>query len=157
MPLGAYHKNLNMKKWIGALPLLLFISCQQLPMQTEQKRVIENYIQAYNRFDADGMVQHLHPSVVFKNITNGQTDLQTEGLPAFRQQAEQAKQYFSHRRQTITGWQFSGDTVTIEIDYEGQLAIDLPNGLRAGDTLRLTGQSVFVFEGDQIVALTDKS
>lgn len=126
-------------------------------MQAEQKRVIEDYIQAYNRFDADGMIQHLHPSVVFKNITNGQTDLQTEGLPAFRQQAEQAKQYFSHRRQTITDWEFSGDTVTIEIEYEGQLAIDLPNGFRAGETLRLTGQSVFVFEGDQIVALTDKS
>lgn len=137
--------------------MFLLISCQQLPMQTEQKRVIEDYIQAYNRFDVDGMVQHLHPSVVFKNITNGQTGLQTEGLPAFRQQAEQAKQYFSHRRQTITAWKFSGDTVTIEIDYEGQLAIELPNGLKAGDTLRLSGQSVFVFEGHQVIALTDKS
>ncbi|WP_425420584.1 nuclear transport factor 2 family protein [Phaeodactylibacter xiamenensis] len=146
-----------MEKWIWALPMFLLISCQQRPMQAEQKRVIEDYIQAYNRFDADGMIQHLHPSVVFKNITNGQTDLQTEGLPAFRQQAEQAKQYFRHRRQTITAWEFTGDTVTIEIDYEGQLAVDLPNGLRAGDTLRLSGQSVFVFEGDRIVALTDKS
>lgn len=126
-------------------------------MKADQKRVIEDYIKAYNSFDVDGMVQHLHPSLVFKNITNGQTGLQTEGLAAFRQQAEQARGYFTQRRQTITGWHFSGDTVTIDIAYEGQLAIDLPNGLKAGDTLRLSGQSVFVFEGDRVVAITDKS
>lgn len=122
-----------------------------------QQQTVENYIKAYNNFDIAGMLSTLHPDVYFENVTNGQVDLTTQGIDAFKKQAEQAKGFFHEREQTITGIQFSGDTVTVQIDYRGVLAGDLPNGMKAGDTLKLRGKSTFVFKDSRIARIKDES
>lgn len=119
--------------------------------------VIKNYIQAYNAFDTEGMIKDLHNDIVFENITNGEVDLTTIGLDEFKDQAERAKAFFTSRKQSVRSWNFQEEKVTIDIDYEGILAIDLPGGAMAGDTLALTGQSEFVFSGDKIISIKDKS
>lgn len=124
---------------------------------SKQKTIIESYVRAYNDFDIAGMTQHLHPEIVFENVTNGEVDLSTEGIEAFREQAERAKALFSQREQRITDWSFEGDQVTIGIDYDGTLAIDLPNGLEAGDQLSMQGQSEFHFREGQVILLRDRS
>lgn len=124
---------------------------------TQQKAIVESYIRAYNAFDIDGMIQHLHPEVTFENSSNGEVDLTTDGIEAFREQAERARALFSEREQRITDWSFDGDQVTISIDYEGTLAIDLPNGLEAGDQLSMQGQSEFHFRDGKVVLLRDRS
>ena len=126
-------------------------------MEESQKKIIENYIKAYNAFDIDAMIKNLHKDVVFENITNGEIDLSTNGLEEFKVQAEKAKQYFTSRTQTIESWDFQDDKVTIDINYEGILAIDLPNGAMKGDTLALTGQSEFSFQDGKIISITDRS
>ena len=126
--------------------------------KAQQQAIIENYIQAYNNLDVDGMLTDLHEELVFQNISGGELNLKTEGKTAFREQAEMAKHYFSARRQTITAWEFlSPETVRININYLGVLAVDMPNGMKAGDTLELTGSSEFTFKDEQIIGISDVS
>lgn len=126
-------------------------------MREQQQSVIEHYVNAYNNFDIDGMTRDLDENIVFENISNGQVELRTDGIEAFRQQAASAKQYFQEREQRISSWEFESGSITVEIDYRAVLAIDLPNGLKAGDALELKGRSTFKFEGDKIIHLIDIS
>ncbi|MCA8832059.1 nuclear transport factor 2 family protein [Hymenobacter pini] len=123
----------------------------------KQKQLVQDYIEAYNRFDVDGMLCHLHEEVVFRNISNGEVNLTLTGKEAFRQQAQQALQYFSQREQRVTDWQLDADTVEVLLEYSAVAAMDFPNGLKAGDTLHLQGKSVFEFQGGHIASITDIS
>ena len=136
----------------------LLVGCQnQRDMENQQKQMIEHYVQSYNNMDVDGMVQHFSNEVVFENISNGEVDMKLEGIDQFREQAESAKQYFTERKQTIQSWEFDDQKVVIDISYEAILAIDLPNGMKAGDTLKLKGQSEFLFKDQKIIYIKDKS
>ena len=126
-------------------------------MREQQQSIIEQYVNAYNNFDIDGMTRDLDENIAFENISNGQVDLRTDGIEAFRQQAASAKQYFQEREQRISSWEFENGSITVEIDYRAVLALDLPNGLKAGDALELRGRSTFKFEGDKIIHLVDIS
>ena len=127
-------------------------------MQTAApKQLVEVYIEAYNRFDVDGMVAPLHEEVVFQNIANGEVNLTTTGKVAFRQQAEQATHYFTQREQRVTNWQVNGNWVEAQIDYVAVAAIEFPNGLKPGDTLRMQGKSVFQVEDGKIISIKDIS
>lgn len=126
-------------------------------MKEEQKDSIEHYIKSYNEFDIAGMTKNLSETVVFENVSNGKVELRTEGITEFKKQAEAAVSYFSQRKQTIEAWEFMNSKVVIEIDYQAILAIDLPNGMKTGDTLALKGVSEFEFENGKIISITDKS
>lgn len=117
--------------------------------------IIQHYIAAYNQFDVNGMIRDLDEHVVFRNIQSGEVNMVLNGIKAFTQQAEQACAYFESRTQLITAMQHDLTQTTINIDYTATLAIDLPNGMKKGDTLALKGQSVFTFENDKIVAIDD--
>lgn len=121
------------------------------------QKIIENYIKAYNSFDIDKMLTDMDDNVRFENISNGEINLVTNNISELRIQAEQAKQFFKEREQTITNYTFSNDSVEIQIDYKGILAIDFPNGLKAGDKIELKGRSVFKFKNDKIIELKDIS
>jgi steroid delta-isomerase-like uncharacterized protein len=124
---------------------------------SDPKQLVQAYIEAYNRFDVDGMVRHLHEDVVFRNIANGEVNLTTTGKNNFRQQAEQAKQYFSEREQRVTEWQVADNRVEVLIDYTAVAAMEFPNGLKPGDTLQLQGKSIFQFADGQITSIEDIS
>ncbi|WP_057936328.1 nuclear transport factor 2 family protein [Algoriphagus resistens] len=126
-------------------------------MNVQEKQVVETYVSAYNSFDIEGMAKNLDENIVFENISNDTVDLRTVGLKAFKKQAELAKQYFKQRKQTIESWEFRDSIVIINIDYQAILAIDLPNGLKSGDTLILKGKSEFEFMDGKINRIADKS
>ena len=121
------------------------------------KEAVTAYIEAYNRFDVDGMLAPLHDEVVFRNIANGEVNLTTTGKQGFRRQAEQATQYFSEREQHVANWQVVANRVEVVIDYRAAAAIELPNGLKPGDLLRLQGKSVFRFADGKIISIEDIS
>ncbi|WP_321296540.1 nuclear transport factor 2 family protein [Marinifilum fragile] len=121
------------------------------------QKVIENYIQAYNQFDIEGMLTDLHEDVVFENISEGILTLRTEGIDEFHTQAEEAMNCFSQREQIIRNWDIQLDKVVIDIDYKATLATDLPSGMKQGDILRISGQSEFVFEEDKIIRIVDRA
>ncbi|MDQ2180005.1 nuclear transport factor 2 family protein [Marinifilum sp. D714] len=121
------------------------------------QKVIENYILAYNQFDIEGMIMDLHEDVVFENISEGILTLRTEGIDEFHTQAEKAMNCFSQREQIIRNWDIQVDKVVIDIDYKATLATDLPNGMKQGDILQISGQSEFVFEEDNIIRIVDRA
>jgi ketosteroid isomerase-like protein len=126
--------------------------------ETQQRQIIEKYVKAYNAFDVAGMVKDLHPDIVFENISDGATNLKIQGISGFRQQAENAAQYFREREQQIKNIHFEYDTAEVEIDYSGVVAVDLPNGLKAGDRISMQGKSMFYFDGGgMIIKLQDIS
>lgn len=126
-------------------------------MTPQRKKIIEDYVHAYNDFDIEGMVQNMDENIIFENITDGKVDLKTEGLNDFRHQAAAAKAYFKTRHQEIKSWEFGDATVKVTITYRGILAIDFPNGLKSGDLLEMQGESVFEFKNGKIIRLTDST
>jgi hypothetical protein len=123
--------------------------------QDEMKKIIDAYIKSYNSFDIDGMLRHIHKDISFQNISDGRVTMSTHGISELRAASEQAKAIFKSRHQIVTNYQFIGDTVKVEIDYEGEIATDIPNGPKAGDILKLKGRSEFVFKERFIYKLTD--
>jgi hypothetical protein len=123
----------------------------------QREQIINYYINAYNNFDVNGMVANMDPSIKFENISYGAVNMTLNGLPAFIEQAEQANAIFISRQQTIKNFKHTANQTEIDIAYYAVLAIDLPNGMKKGDELNLTGKSIFKFLGDKITELTDIS
>ncbi len=127
-------------------------------MNTEEKRtLIKRYLHAYNTFDIDGMLSLLHPNIQFRNIAGGEVTAETSGITALRHLAERSRDLFSFRKQTLTRIALHDNRALIEVAFEGFLAADLPNGMKKGETLRLTGRSEFTFHDGKINRITDIS
>ena len=123
----------------------------------DREKIVKNYIDGYNQFDCDKMFIDFDENVVFENIQEGELTMSLIGLMALRQQAEQAKNYFTARAQTIKSFKHLGDETEIEIDYHAILGMDFPNGLKKGDELKLKGKSIFKFLNSKVIKLTDIS
>jgi len=123
----------------------------------EQRSVVDRYLAAYNAFDIDGMMATVHHDVEFKNVSGGVVNARASGEREFRQLAERSKELFSSRNQTVRTFESHDDRALIEVAYEAVLALDLPNGMKAGETLRLDGRAEFVFRDGRIYRLTDYS
>ena len=127
-------------------------------MNDEQKKaLIEAYLSAYNRFDVDEMITLAHPDIVFQNVSGNEVTAEAIGIENLRELAEGSKQLFSARCQQASNYRFEADKVTTDIAYEGTLAQDLPNGMKAGETLTLTGRSEFVISDRKFRRITDYS
>lgn len=122
-----------------------------------KEEIIKNYISAYNSFDVAGMCTHLHPEIEFININKGDANLTLNGISAFKAQAEQATAIFKVRHQEIIAIIYGDNHVEVDIHYTGIVAIDLPNGLNAGDPIEMKGKSVFQFHDGLINKLVDMS
>ncbi|WP_433940785.1 nuclear transport factor 2 family protein [Paenibacillus lautus] len=123
----------------------------------KMRDMAEKYVIAYNSSDIEGMIALLHEEIEFRNFSNGSVDVETKGIEEFREIAEQSKSLFSHRSQTIVGYSFEDDKLQIELDYEGILAKDLPNGIKAREKIQMKGKSVFAFKNDKIAVIEDYS
>jgi hypothetical protein len=122
-----------------------------------KRSLIESYIATYNAFDIDGMMAVIHPDIEFKNISSGHVNATAFGAVEFRQLAEKSKELFRSRKQTILNSWSTPNQMTIEVVFEGVLASDLENGMRAGETLRLNGRSEFTFCDEKIYRIIDVS
>ncbi|MBO6767651.1 MAG: nuclear transport factor 2 family protein [Erythrobacter sp.] len=128
---------------------------------SQQRKLIETYIAAYNAFDVGAMLKPLHVDVEFRNIAGGQTTHRATGLEAFRKLAEAGAAMFAERHQTLRSLsEFRDDETTglrATISYRGTLARDLPGGPRAGEKIALGGTTDFSFRDGVIATITDRS
>lgn len=123
-----------------------------------QTSIIVHYINSYNAFKPKDMCKNMAEDIVFEDIHNGSTTMSLKGKDAFLEQAMSVLDIFVNRKQTITSILHRNNISEITIDYEAKLAKDLPNGLKKGQELRLTGKSIFEFSDDgKIVKLVDVS
>lgn len=123
----------------------------------EQVQIIRKYIAAYNKFDVDGMLNLLSPTVRFENWSGARMTTEASGIDEFRHLACQAKALFAEREQRITSLKQSADSITVSIAYRGQLAVDIPDGPRGGTVLDLDGESEFAFKDGLISKIVDRS
>lgn len=121
------------------------------------RELIEQYIAAYNRMDVSGMVALLHEVIVFENVSNTTGITTTRGRAKFEALARQSLRVFRSRRQTIRSLTLGERTAAAEIDYEALLAVDLPNGLKSGETLAIRGVTIFAFSDGKISRISDYS
>ncbi|MGJ1194771.1 nuclear transport factor 2 family protein [Sphingobacterium spiritivorum] len=124
---------------------------------TQREKLIRNYVEAYNQLDIAGMFADLDDEIRFVNITDGEINLSLLGRRAFWDQAVQAAELFSERKQEILAVQHSPEETEIEIDYSAKLAVDLPNGYERGQVISMKGRSIFRFGTNKIISLTDIS
>jgi ketosteroid isomerase-like protein len=123
----------------------------------EAKALIEEFLSAYNCFDVDAMVELVDPEIEFRNVSSGDVDTAAIGRDEFQELAQQSAFLFSSRKQTPTNFEIDGEVVSVDINFTGTLATDIPDGMKAGDELRVTGRSEFVFRDKKIYRLTDYS
>ncbi|MEP7185438.1 MAG: nuclear transport factor 2 family protein [Rhodanobacter sp.] len=123
----------------------------------EKRQLIEQYIAAYNRRDVDGMMALLTPDVQFKNISAGQINASARGMVEFRELAQHGEVFFSDRAQSLLALKLSSSSAVATIDYRSVLAVDMPEGPKAGSVIKLSGESEFWFENGRISHLIDRS
>ena len=125
--------------------------------ETEQRDLIDRYIAAYNRFDVDGMLALLTDDVHFENVASGQVTVSTSGIAEFRALAQHGASLFSEREQRVVDVTYREDSAVVTIAYRGVLAADIPGGPVAGTVLELTGESEFLFVGNRLARIVDRS
>ena len=119
--------------------------------------IIRDFISAYNSFDIEAMLLHLHPAVKFKNISGGKTDIETNGKEEFEKLARRSASLFNIRQQKIISLKESGNKIIVEIEFSGLLAAEISPYLKAGDTFVIKGKSEYTFQDNLIVSITDES
>ena len=87
------------------------------------------------------MLANLHNDIKFQNISNGEVTAESAGLNEFRTLAEQAKALFRSRELVIETVTEDQDKTILHINFSGELAVDLPIGLKAGQIIELNGRS----------------
>jgi hypothetical protein len=121
------------------------------------RALIDRYIDAYNRMDVDAMLATIHREVIFENYTGGRLSVRTLGIDELRHLAESSRGLFAARHQTITGYSEVAGTAHVQIFFEGTFAIDLPNGVRAGQRMAMPGRSEFRERDGRLIYIADHS
>ena len=124
---------------------------------TEMRTLIDRYINAYNRMDVDEMLLTVHPNVEFKNISGGVVNASTSGVAELKALAQQSLSLFSERHQHILSFETHDARAVVSIAFRAVVARDLPNGLKKGHVLNLSGRSEFEFRDGAISKITDVS
>jgi hypothetical protein len=125
--------------------------------EKQLKRIIDNYIKAYNDFDVEGMVKNAHPNIEFINIANGEINIQIKGVEILKKQAEDSNKLLKKREMKIIEQVINGDVVENKIDFKGILAIDIPEGPKEDELVKLKGKSIFKFKNGKIISIEDIS
>lgn len=119
--------------------------------------MITRYIKSYNSRDIEGMLDCVTEDVVFENISNHGQTMTFEGRDKMREVAELSGHAFSYRRQKLVSLVIGQGKAAAEIELEGKAAVDLPNGRKAGETIKICGASFFEFRGQLMSRVADYS
>lgn len=121
------------------------------------EEIINRYIQSYNDRDIEGMLDCVTEDVVFENISNASQSMRLEGREQMGEVARLSGNAFSYRRQRLISIIVGDGKAAAEIEFEGKAAVDLPNGVRAGETIKILGASFFEFRGRLLSRIADYS
>ena len=124
---------------------------------TKLPEVVSSYVDAYNRKDVDAMLSCLAENVFFQNISGGRITAETHDKPSLAEMAKFGASAFETRHQKVTNAITVAGTTLVEVAYSAVVAIDLPNGWKAGQKLAFSGASAFRVEGEKIISIVDES
>ncbi len=118
-------------------------------------KAVRRYLDAYCALDVDGMLAVLTDDVRFENVSNVHGMDVVRGKEDLEKLARASAQAFSARKQTVRQAVVSKEAAALEIDFEGVVAADLPNGWKAGQTIALRGASFFELRGGRLARIVD--
>ncbi|NMM47782.1 nuclear transport factor 2-like protein [Marinigracilibium pacificum] len=121
----------------------------------EKLAKINQYIEAYNNYNVNGMLQPLDNHISFANITNDYITLTTQGKPDFEIQAIKALDLFKNRNQKIESITFNDESVIVDISYTAIVNYEIPYELNIGEKVSIKGKSIFTFKDDKIIDIRD--
>ena len=124
-------------------------------MKSGNREIVEKYLRCYNEKNTNAMLELFSDDVRFESVSNTGGVVRTENKQQLRELASQTVEWFEERRQTASGWVESGDDVAVEIDFRCRLAMDFPDGKKAGQEMSLRGASFFTIRDGLIRRLTD--
>jgi len=122
-----------------------------------RQALIEQYIEAYNRFDIEGMLAVLTDDVRFEHHAGGDLSVATDGKAEFEKLARVGAALFASRRQTIEELHEEGDEVMAIVAFHGEIAEDIPDGPGAGTVIEMDGTSTFRFAENRISQVVDRA
>ena len=121
------------------------------------EETIRRYLAAYNDRDIPAMLAQVTEDVVFENISNTGQSMRLEGREMMGEVAQLAGNAFAWRRQQLLNIIADGNRAAAEVTFEGQAAVDLPNGTQAGEIIRVSGATFFEFREGLICRVADYS
>jgi ketosteroid isomerase-like protein len=121
----------------------------------EKECMIRKYVEAYNTFDVEGMMELLHPDVLFCNLFQERITVATRGKREFRSVAEHGVTLFKSRKQEILSLADIPSGMVASLRCEEELAMDLPNGMKAGERMVYNRMSEFMFKDGLLCSITD--
>ena len=124
-------------------------------MSSSEQNLVEDYIRRYNLKDIDGMMALFSEDVIFESISSASGIIGVQGKEKFRLLATKSAEIFKVRRQTPVTMVHDRTSVAIESKYWCALAMDLPDGKKAGEEIEFRGASFFTFKEGLIVKLTE--
>lgn len=123
--------------------------------ETTIKQIIEEYFDAYNKFDTERMVSLLTEDVSFKNISKGEVILEINGKKSYKHQADSAVTLFEKREMAINELIFNEDNVDVRLKFNGILGLDVPEDHKKGDKIEMDGRTILQFRDGKISSIED--
>lgn len=121
-----------------------------------KSKIVELYIQHYNNFEIDTMLELFTEDCVFENISNSSGAISVKGKEELKKLAIKSASFFSYRQQIVRNWVISDTKIAIEVDYYAVAASDF-GIVKAGGIIQLKGVSIFEFVDDKIKRVADYS
>ena len=125
--------------------------------ENDKELLIKEYVKCYNSKDIDGMLKCVIEDVVFRNVAGGVVQMEVYGVTSLRELADKTKDLFRTREQGIKKISFQGDLVRVDISFDAEFGIDLPNGVKAGDKMSVEGYTEFTFTDGLLSSISDCS
>lgn len=108
------------------------------PIRNHRVRaLVSRCIDAHNRMDAAAMLATMQDELVFENYSAGVLALRSIGIAELRHLAASTRHLFSMRWRTVAAWREADDCGYASVHVEGTFAIDLPNGVHAGQSIAM--------------------
>ena len=121
-------------------------------MRAKYEIVVRDYIDAYNNLDIERMVENMAEDVSFTNVSSEEITMETNSKAEFIQQAEEATDIFSERKQSIKNIHVIDNIIEVELNYRGVIGKDVMDILKAGDIIEVEGKSVFTFNDEGLIS-----
>lgn len=120
-----------------------------------QLSIINQYFDAFNRFDVEGMAELLHQKFRFYLFQDEVLNMEMKGIKEFKSLAEHAQNYLSYREQTVVSTTEVKLGIEVTTVYKATFAVDLPHGQHAGQSTTRESRTIFSIKDDKILEMRE--
>jgi ketosteroid isomerase-like protein len=121
----------------------------------ENLAIIQQYFDAFNRFDVGGMLNLLDDKFKFYLFQNEVLNMEMKGKKQFRELAEPSRDYLSSREQIIISAREVKQGIEVTTSYTAMFAVDLPHNQKAGESTTRESKTIFSLKNGNILEMRE--